>query len=66
MIQTALEEIEFRIVTDEEISKDQEQGLIKIVQQALNHAFRITIVQYRERMALGPNGKFEEFICKVA
>jgi len=66
MIQTALEEIEFRIVTDEEISQDQEQGLIKIVQQALNHAFRITIVQYRERMALGPNGKFEEFICKVA
>ena len=64
--QIALAEIEFRIVTDQEITKDQEQGLIKVVQQALSYPFTITVVQSRERLAAGPNGKFEEFICKVA
>ncbi len=65
LIQTSLEEIEFRIVTDQEITRDQEQGLIKIVQQALNYPFRITMVQFRERMPVGANGKFEEFVCRV-
>ncbi len=65
LIQTALDEIEFRIVTDQEITKDQEEGLIRIVQQALNYPFKITVVQFRRRLPLGPNGKFEEFICRI-
>jgi phenylacetate-CoA ligase len=65
LIQTALDEIKFRIVTDQEITADREEGLIRIVQQALNYPFKITIVQFRERLPLGSNGKFEEFICRI-
>ncbi|TMJ42287.1 MAG: phenylacetate--CoA ligase family protein [Alphaproteobacteria bacterium] len=65
LIQTALDEIEFRIVTDREVTTDQEEGLIRIVQEALNYPFKITIGQFRERLPLGPNGKFEEFICRI-
>jgi phenylacetate-CoA ligase len=65
LIQTALDEIEFRIVTDREVTTDQEEGLIRIVQQALNYPFKITIVQFRERLPPGSNGKFEEFICRI-
>ncbi len=66
LIQTAINELEFRIVTDREIGKDQEEGLIKIVQQALKHPFKTKIIQSRERLPVAPNGKFEEFVCKVA
>lgn len=66
LIQTGLDEIEFKIVTDQEITANQELRLITIVQQALNYPFKIRLAQFRERLPLGPNGKFEEFICKVS
>ncbi len=65
LIQTAIDEIEFKVVTDREITSDQERGLIEIVRQALNYPFRITVVQSRERLPLGVNGKFEEFVCRL-
>ena len=66
LIQTALDEIEFKVVTDQEITRDQVEGLIRIVQKALNYPFKITVVQSRERLPTGPNGKFEEFVCRIA
>jgi phenylacetate-CoA ligase len=66
LIQTALDEIEFKVVTDQEISPDQEQRLITIAQQALNYPFKMKVIQFRERLPLGPNGKFEEFICRIS
>ncbi len=65
LIQTSLDEIEFKIVTDQEITRSQEERLIAIVRQALNYPFKITVAQFRERLPLGPNGKFEEFVCQV-
>ena len=65
-VQHAIDEIEFKVVTDHAITRDQEEGLIKIAQQALNYPFRIRIVQSRERLPARPNGKFEEFISKVS
>lgn len=66
LIQTALDQITFKLVTDAAISEAQERGLIRIVQKALNHPFRITIEQFRDRLPIGPNGKFEEFVCQIA
>jgi hypothetical protein len=51
---------------DKEITREQEEGLIGIVQKALNYPFKMTIIQSRERLPVPPNGKFEEFVCKVA
>jgi phenylacetate-CoA ligase len=66
LIQTAIDAIDFKIVTDKEITRDQEEGLIRIAQRALNYPFKMTIIQSRERLPVPPNGKFEEFVCKVA
>ena len=65
LIQHKIDELEFKIVTDQEITREQEERLIKIVQKSLNYPFKITIAQFRERLAAAPNGKFEEFICEV-
>ena len=64
-LQTTLEDIEFRVVTDDPLSPDQETGLIAIVRKALGEEFHFTLVQSRERLAVGPGGKFEEFKCLV-
>jgi phenylacetate-CoA ligase len=66
LIQTELDRIIFKVVTDAALSVEQEAGLIRIVQKALNHPFKITIKQFRERLPIGPNGKFEEFVCQIA
>lgn len=66
LIQSAPDHIEFKIVTDTEISKDQEDGLVRMAQQALQYPFRMTVIQFRDRLRPGPNGKFEEFLCKVS
>ncbi len=66
LIQTALDQITFKVVTDAAISQEQEAGLIRIVQRALNHPFRITVEQHRHRLPIGANGKFEEFVCRIA
>lgn len=65
LIQTALDHIEFKVVTDEAISKAQEDGLVKIVQTALKHPFKVTVTQFRHRLPSGANGKFEEFVCRI-
>lgn len=65
MVQTSLQDIEFRVVTDEPLSGDQESGLIAIAQKALGDDFRFILVQSRERLPRGRSGKFEEFICAV-
>lgn len=66
LIQTAPDHIEFKVVTDAEISKEQEDGLIGIAQKALHYPFRMTVAQYRERLKPGANGKFEEFVCRIS
>lgn len=65
LIQTAPDHIEFKIVTDAAISKEQEDGLIAIARKALQYPFRMTVVQSRERLKPGANGKFEEFVCRI-
>lgn len=66
LVQHKIDEIEFKVVTDAAITREQEEGLIRIAQQALNYPFKITITQHRQRLPLGPNGKFEEFVCLIA
>ncbi|MGE0238909.1 MAG: phenylacetate--CoA ligase family protein [Parvibaculaceae bacterium] len=66
LIQHKIDEIEFKLVADQDLTPDQEERLIKIVQQSLNHPFKITITRSRDRLPVGPNGKLEEFICKLA
>jgi len=66
LIQTGLDHIEFKVVTDHEISKEQEDALVEIVQKALQYPFRMTVLQLRDQLRPGANGKFEEFVCRVS
>ena len=65
MIQHSLGEVELRVVTAAPLTLSQEDGLRQIARKALGHPFTIRITGSRERLELGGNGKFEEFISRV-
>lgn len=65
MIQTAIDEIEFRVVTDEELTPSQEERFVAIIRQALRYPFKVRVLQFRQRLPPGPNGKLEDFVCMV-
>lgn len=65
VIQHTRTEIELKVFTEEPLTEDQEQGLIKLVQGGLGWPYDMRITQYRHRLPTTANGKFQEFICKV-
>jgi phenylacetate-CoA ligase len=66
IIQHTLDDIELRFVTDEPLHDAQQHHLTAIVAAALGEGFRYRLSQTRTRLQPGPNGKFEEFVCRVA
>lgn len=65
VIQHSRTEVELKVFTDEPITAEQEQGLIKLVQGGLGWPYDMRVTQYRQRLPLTAAGKFQEFICKV-
>lgn len=65
-IQHTLQEIEFRVVTDDELTPSQIAQLAGICANALGREFSFRLTQSRNRLPVGANGKFEEFVCKLA
>lgn len=65
-VQHSLTDLEFKVVTDAELTDAEAAGLIEIVRRHLGSEFQIRITQSRTRLPLAANGKFEEFICKIA
>jgi phenylacetate-CoA ligase len=63
-VQHSLERLEMRIVAARPLTKEDEARLTEVVCQALGHPFGIDFV-YRDDLPIGPNGKFEEFICAL-
>jgi len=66
VIQHSREMIEYKIVTDDPITETQREALIAIARKALGDAFTYTVTRYEKEWPLPPNGKFEEFVCKVS
>lgn len=66
LIQTALETIEVRLVSDAPLSSVQEQQLGRVINEALGYPFRLQFVYFEHAIPRGAGGKFEEFICAVA
>lgn len=64
-IQHSVDRIELKIATDEEISAADAEGVCRLAREALGTEFNIELVQSRERLPSGRNGKYEEFICRV-
>lgn len=58
-------DVEYKIVTDDPITAEQEAALIAIAQNALGDEFKIRVTRQAEDFPVAPNGKFEEFVCKA-
>ena len=58
--QTAVNDITFRVMTEAEISSDDKQQAIKIIQDAMQHPFNIT-VEKADDLPRSAGGKYEEF-----
>jgi phenylacetate-CoA ligase len=65
-IQESRDTIELRLVTRRALSPGEERDLAARVQTALGFAFRVRFAYFAERIPTGPNGEFEEFVCKAA
>lgn len=65
-IQHTFEEIELRLVTDDALDDAQQQRFRSIAASALGGEFHFRVTQSRTRLPVGANGKFEEFVCRVA
>jgi phenylacetate-CoA ligase len=65
VIQHALDDIEFKLVSAAELSPAQVDALTEILRKALGFAGRIRLVQSRTRLPDSHAGKYEDFICKV-
>ena len=66
MIQHALDDIEFKLVSAEALGPAQVNALAATLRQALGgFAGRIRVEQSRERLPESRAGKFEDFICKL-
>lgn len=65
LIQHAIGDIELRIVCATDIPADAQARLVDLVRRFLGHDFPIRISRQCDPFDLAPNGKHEEFICKV-
>jgi phenylacetate-CoA ligase len=60
VVQTSLEHIEVRIVTQGELSPEEEERMSGILRERLGYPFAFTFT-YHDRIPRGPGGKFEQF-----
>ena len=65
VIQTALDRLELRVASDSPIDGAACDRLVEILRTALGHPFAVDLIQFRDRLPVGPGGKFEEFVCRI-
>ena len=63
-VQKSLEEIEYRIVTPEPLTSDQERLLRQFIIGNFGNSFRVTIT-YHQEIPRSSNGKYEEFVSEL-
>ena len=65
VIQHALDDIEFKLVTVDPLTPGQELAFADTLRKALEYEGRIRVVQSREYLPDSVAGKYEDFICKL-
>lgn len=65
IIQHDADDIEFKVVTKDLLTSEQEERLIGMVRSAMKHDFNIRLTVLADPIPKGKNGKFEEFICRI-
>ncbi len=65
LIQKTSELIEVRLVVEKALNKKQEKDLAKIINEALQHNFKLKFTYFEKQIPRSATGKFEEFICEI-
>lgn len=66
IVQQTLEHIEFRLIVDNPVTPEQEDKLREVLRERYNnYPYKISF-SYPDKIERSPNGKFEDFISKVA
>ncbi len=65
VIQHSLERIELRLHCNRPLTSGEEDGVGRMIGQALDHDFAIDYRYYDTPLPTGPSGKFDEFICRI-
>ncbi len=64
-VQDRLDHLEVRLVTERPMTVAEEVALRDVIHDALGYPFEITFSYFRDTIPRPPNGKFEEFVCRV-
>ena len=64
-VQHSVEEVEMKLVVETPLTGAQEEEMRALIVESLGHPFKITL-SYHGDIPRAPNGKFEEFVSKVA
>lgn len=64
-VQHAPDHIEVRLVTERPMTAGEEEALRDLIRKKLRQPFRIDFTYFEDRLPLGRNGKFEEFLSLV-
>ena len=64
-LQHSLSEVELRVVVEGGLSPAQAEGLAQIVRKALAAPVEVRVEEFQGRLPVGPNGKFEDFVCLI-
>lgn len=65
MIQHTVHDIELKLYTPDDLTPEQVSRLTEMARKGLGYDFNVTINVSASPLERKPNGKFEEFICKV-
>lgn len=65
-IQVDRNTIEVHLVTGRPFDSSDERAFRDIVIEALGHPFKLLLHYHEGALSRGPNGKFEDFVCRVA
>ena len=65
IVQHSYKDVEFKIVTDEPITEEQEAELKIIFGKAINNFASVRVTRYAEAIPPNKGGKFEESVCLV-
>jgi phenylacetate-CoA ligase len=65
LIQHDRERMEARLVVEKKLTPAQEDAVRERIQKSLKYNFTIDLIYFEDRLPVGANGKFEEFICKA-
>jgi phenylacetate-CoA ligase len=64
-VQVSRDTIEVNLVVPRPLTPREEAALKEVMTRALGHAFKLVFRYSKDPLQRGPNGKFEDFVCRV-